>query len=313
MAPAYAGAMCRDDPGAGRGTSLIVGCGYTGARLAQGLAEQGAVAALVRSAASLSTLRALGLPVAAVDLDEGPVEAALAGLPPPAAIAYLVPPPDAGRADLRLQRFLGALGQTRPAVFVYLSTTGVYGDAGGAAVDEDTPPKPREDRSRRRLDAEGRASAWCAERGIPCVVLRVPAIYGPQRLPLDRLLRGEPVLEPGASGPGNRIHVEDLAAACLRALDQRVDGVYNLGDGDHRSLGAFTERVAELAGLPAPRRVSMAEARRELSPGLLAFLAESRVVRVDRMRQELGLTLRYGQVDEGIRASLREMGIAVRG
>ncbi len=309
MAPAYAGAMSgNDSPMGGKAACLIVGCGYTGTRLARRLAEQGPVAALVRSAASASALADLGLLVATVDLEAGPIEAALATLPPPAAIVYLVPPPDAGTTDLRLQCFLDALGSAGPGVFVYLSTTGVYGDSGGAAVDEDTPPNPGKDRSRRRLDAEGRASAWCAERGIPCVVLRVPAIYGPQRLPLDRLLRGEPVLQPEASRPGNRIHVDDLVAACLRALAQRVDGIYNLGDGDHRSMGAFMECVAELAGLPMPRRVTLAEARQELSPGLLAFMAEARTVRVDRMRTELGLQIRYADVEQGIRQSLREMG-----
>jgi nucleoside-diphosphate-sugar epimerase len=290
------------------GTCLIVGCGYTGTRLARRLLERGGVVALVRSPASAAALVPLGLRVERVDLDHGHVQSAIEGLPPLAAIVYLVPPSEAGRGDLRLQRLLDALGDARPGVLVYLSTTGVYGDSRGTPVDEDTPPAPREERSRRRLDAERRASAWCATCGVRCVLFRVPAIYGPHRLPLDRLRRGEPVLRPEDSGPGNRLHVDDLVEACVLAIEQPVTGVFNLGDGDHRSMGAFLERVAELAGLPAPRRLPLAEAQRELSPGILAFLAESRTVRVDRMRTRLGLELRHGRPDEGIRQSLREMG-----
>jgi nucleoside-diphosphate-sugar epimerase len=101
--------------------------------------------------------------------------------------------------------------------------------------------------------------------------------------------------------------VDDLVEACVLAIERPVAGKFNLGDGDHRSMGSFMERVAELAGLPAPRRLPLVDAQRELSPGILAFLAESRMVRVDRMRTQLGLDLRYGQPDEGIHQSLREM------
>lgn len=292
-------------------TCLIVGCGYTGARLAQRLTAPGEVVALVRSSTSAAALVALGVTARAVDLDQGTLADAIAGLPLAASIVYSVPPSETGTQDGRLQRFLDAAAELRPEALVYLSTTGVYGDTGGAQVDETTLPAPREDRSRRRLDAEGRAAAWCAARGSRCVILRVPGIYGPSRLPLDRLRRGEPVLRPEDSGPGNRLHVDDLVAACVAALERPVAGIFNLGDGDHRSLSAFLERVAELAGLPAPRRLALAEAQQELSPGILAFLAESRVVGVEQMQTRLGLLPRYSDLDEGIRQSLQEMGLPV--
>ncbi|WP_291270691.1 NAD-dependent epimerase/dehydratase family protein [Geothrix sp.] len=303
---------------ASTGTCLIAGCGYTGARLARRLAGRGPVLALVRSqasAAALTTalaaeltpeLSAGGLQVQALDLD------APGAFEPPRdleSVLYLAPPPGQGEGDPRFQRFLAGLGGVRPKVLVYLSTTGVYGDAQGQAVDEATPPAPGDAAGRRRLAAEQAAFAWGAERGVRGVALRVAGIYGPGRLPLERLRSGEPVLRPEDSGPGNRIQVEDLVAACLAALDRPVAGAVNVTDGDPRSIGAFLELVARLAGLPAPRRVTLAEARRELSPGMLAFLQASRKVLNRRLVEDLGVTLRYADPETGVRESLREMGL----
>jgi nucleoside-diphosphate-sugar epimerase len=288
------------------GTWLIAGCGYVGQRLARHRLSEGPVLALVRRAAAAEDLVRQGIPALALDFDQ------VAPWHPPSdlgALVYLAPPSGRGTEDLRLARFLEALGSAQPAVFLYLSTTGVYGDTGGAPVDEASPPVPRDDRSRQRLDAEGRVARWCLERGVRCVVFRVPAIYGPHRLPLDRLRRGEPVLRAQDSGPGNRIHVDDLVGACRAALARPVAGVFNLTDGLPESMAAFTIRVATLAGLPAPPQISWAEAQEVLSPGLLVFLRESRRV-TSRRAGELGWTPRYADPGAGIRASLAEMGLA---
>ena len=288
------------------GTCLIAGCGYVGTRLAHRMAARGPVLALVRSQAHAAELTAAGIPARAVNLD-GPLTLEASSL---ASVVYLVPPSGEGDGDPRLQRFLEGLGEARPQALVYLSTTGVYGDWGGLPVDENSPTTPREGASRRRLAAEQSAFAWCTQRGVRCVALRVPGIYGPHRLPLDRLRVGEPVLCPEESGPGNRIHVDDLVTICMAALDRPVSGFINVADDDHRSIGAFLELVARLAGLSPPRRVTMAEARQELSPGLLTFLQTSRRVLNQRMREELGVSLRYADPEAGVRASLAEMGIA---
>jgi len=292
--------------GTGSG-SLLMGCGYVGARLARRLVERGPVLALVRTLASAEALFAGGIPAGVLDLDTRAQGVAMdlpSGLQ---SVVYLAPPSGTGVEELRLARFLELLGEARPMVLLYLSTTGVYGDTGGAPVDEASPVAPREERSRQRLDAERRVAQWGAERGVRPVVFRVPAIYGPHRLPLDRLRRGEPVLRSGDSGPGNRIQVDDLVDACLAALERPVSGVFNVTDGHPESMAAFTARVAELASLPAPPQVDWAEAQRVLSPGLLAFLQESRLVRT-RWTQDLGWTPRFGNPADGIRASLREMG-----
>jgi nucleoside-diphosphate-sugar epimerase len=297
-------------PPASTGTCLIAGCGYTGARLARRLVARGPVLALVRSPASAAALTAelksAGLQAQALDLD---APGAFEAPPDLESVLYLAPPPGHGEGDPRFQRFLAGLGGARPRVLVYLSTTGVYGDAQGGVVDEATPPAPGDVAGRRRLAAEQAAFAWAAERGVRCVALRVAGIYGPGRLPLERLRSGEPVLRPEDSGPGNRIQVEDLVAACLAALDRSVTGAVNVADGDHRSIGAFLELVARLAELPAPRRVALAEARRELSPGMLAFLRASRKVLNRRLVEDLGVALRYADPEVGVRESLREMGL----
>lgn len=307
MAGGYAGWMAHGLAGSA-GTWLIAGCGYTGTRLARSLAGhlvgQGPVLALVRSAASAAALAREGIQAVLADFDG----TAMFLVPPDlSAVVYLAPPAGPDGEDTRFRRFLAALGPARPQVLVYVSTTGVYGDKGGAAVDESAPPAPTDDRARQRLHAEGQARRWCEARDARCVILRVAAIYGPHRLPLDRLRRGEPVLRAEDSGPGNRIHVDDLVAACLAALARPVAGVVNVADGCPEGMAAFTARVAALAGLPAPREVTWAEAQGTMSPGLLAFLRESRRVLNPRLVRDLGVTPR--EPEAGIRDSLEEMGL----
>ena len=286
---------------------LIAGCGYTGLRLARRLQPDWRVAALARSEAAAARLAGLGIEPVRADLDAPLAQAVLASAAQGAAIAYLVPPPESGCSDPRLEHFLAALGRARPAVLLYMSTTGVYGDTRGAPVSESSPVAPSNDRARRRIAAEDAALRWCAERGVRCVVLRVPGIYGPHRLPLERLQRGEPVLRPEDAGPGNRIHVDDLAGACAAALMRPVSGVFNVTDGNPASTTEFVQRTAALAGLPPPPLVALADAGGRISPGMLAYLGESRLVDNRRMREELRFAPRYGRLDDGIAASLAAM------
>jgi nucleoside-diphosphate-sugar epimerase len=286
---------------------LIAGCGYVGRRLAGRLRHDCRVVALVRSNGSAAGLLADGLETIVADLDAGPAPPTLAQAAQGAAIAYLAPPPDTGTTDPRLARFLAALDDARPAVFLYMSTTGVYGDTGGSTVDESSPVAPSNDRSRRRVAAETAVRAWCDARDVRRVVLRVPGIYGPDRLPLERLARREPALRPEDSGPANRIHVDDLVTACIAAIERPVEGVFNVGDGDHSSTTVFLQATARLAGLPPPELVSLADAPGRISPGMLAYLVESRRVDTRRMRGELGVTPRYDTVAAGVAASLEEM------
>jgi nucleoside-diphosphate-sugar epimerase len=101
--------------------------------------------------------------------------------------------------------------------------------------------------------------------------------------------------------------VDDLVTACVAALERPVSGVFNVGDGDHSSTTTFLQVTAELAGLPPPELVTLTEARGRVSPGMLAYLVESRRVATGRMRDELGVTPRFTTVAAGVAASLAEM------
>ena len=209
-----------------------------------------------------------------------------------------------GESDLRLDRFLH-LASVPPHTFVYMSTTGVYGDTAGAVVDESSVVQPRTDRARRRISAEEMTRVWCTERRVRRVVLRVPGIYGPDRLPLERLRHYEPVVREREAGINNRIQVEDLVEACTCAItNSEARGVYNITDGRPLSSTTFINMVAKVAGLPAPPQVSMEEAQLTFSPERLSFLNESRRVSNERMLKHLGVTLKYADVEAGIRASM---------
>lgn len=283
---------------------LIAGCGYVGLRLARALLPRGPVVALTSTEETARRVEALGIDAIAWNLDD-----ADAGVPKgfgtPSMIYYLVPPPASGTTDPRLKRFLARL-PSPPARILYVSTTGVYGDAGGALVDEDSPPNPGSERAARRVDAEQSLRQWCRRHAVTWTILRVPGIYGPGRLPLERLKRGEPMIRHSEAGFSSRIHVDDLVAACLLAgsAPRAADRIYNVTDGNPASMTEYFERVAMLAGLPPPALVSREEAQRVLSPGLLSYLSESRRVDSRRIREELGFAPRFHDLRLGILSSL---------
>lgn len=265
---------------------VIVGVGYTGRRVL----------------ARLDAAQARGITRADIDLDDqSPV---VLELPDTYSLLYTVPPRPDADGDPRLQRLLAALDPA-PQRVVYLSTTGVYGDRAGRRVDETAALAPSTDRAKRRAAAEILLQAWCGEHDVELVILRVPGIYGPGRLGVERLQNGEPLIAESDAGPGNRIHVDDLASCCLRALHRDAPaGIYNVGDGDHRSSTAFAKSVARLAGIGEPREIPRAEAEQTFSEGRLSFLHESRIVDTRRMQDVLGFIPRYSDPEAGIRASL---------
>jgi nucleoside-diphosphate-sugar epimerase len=271
--------------------AVVAGTGYTGRRVLERLP--------IRSSLGLSrsppdTERQFEI----VDFDTaGSLPVAL---PDRYAVLYTCPPD--GPGDPRLRRFLAALPHA-PARFVYISTTGVYGDCQGAVVTEKTPVNPGNGMAKPRVAAEQLLGAWWGEHACELAILRVPGIYGPGRLGLERLEAGGAYLREADANPGNRIHVEDLADCCIAALSEDVAaGIYNIGDGDYRSATWFAAEVARQAGLPAPRTISRARAEQEFSPMRLAFLASSRRVDTTKMREVLGVTPRTPE--EGIRDSL---------
>lgn len=282
---------------------FIVGCGDIGLRVARRCqAEDRTVRALARSDDSARRLRTAGIEPVAGDLD---APLALTALPVTGRIVfYLVPPPAGGDSDPRMAAFLTAL-DGRPARIVYISTTGVYGDARGEWVTEDTPAHPTTPRARRRWDAECALHRYAGAQGVEVVILRVPGIYGPGRLPVEAIRSGRAVLAERDAPYSNRIHADDLAAVCMAAAVRGVAGaVYNVSDGRPGSMTQYFNAVADALAMPRPPQVARADADGVLTPAMLSFLDESRRVDNRRMREELGVVLRYPDFESGIRASL---------
>ncbi len=282
--------------------SLIVGCGYLGRRLARELQAGGnAVRGVVRSIPSAQRLADEGIAALLADLDERGLPArGTAG----ETVYYLAPPPAQGREDRRIQRFLEGLVESgQPQRILYISTTGVYGDCAGQWVDETWPANPGVDRAWRRWDAEQRLRRWREQTRAELVILRVAGIYGPGKLPLARLRKGLPMVAPEQAPWTNRIHVDDLVQACLLGMQRGRDGeVYNACDGSPGNMADYFNRVADLAGLPRPPVIDLADAEGALSAGLRSYLAESRRLRNDKLLQELGLVLRYPDLAAGLPA-----------
>ncbi len=161
----------------------------------------------------------------------------------------------------RLEKLLQLL-QPAPQRFVYISTTGVYGDRAGDLVTEETLPQPKSNRALLRIAAERALSAWGEEHSVDVVILRVPGIYGPGRLGIERIREGMAIIQESDANPGNRIHADDLATCCIAALaDEAPAGIYNIGDGDFRSPTWFSNEVARQSELAAPPVISWADAQ----------------------------------------------------
>ena len=182
----------------------------------------------------------------------------------------------------------------------YLSTTGVYGDHQGDWVDEDTPLAPSTRRGRARVEAE---AAWAAIPGLPLHIFRLAGIYGPGRGPFAKVRKGTArrVIKPGQVF--SRIHVEDIALALDLSLHAPAPGaVYNLCDDDPAPPQDVIAHAATLLGLPLPPAVDFDTA--EMTPMARSFYAESKKVRNDRAKAELGWQPAYPDYRSGLAALL---------
>lgn len=286
-----------------RPTLLIVGCGDVGLRVLRELSPGWRVLALTSQPARRAELRAAGALPLVGDLDQPLTLSRLARLAD--AVLHLAPPPSDGRLDTRSRHLLQALARgARLRRLVYASTTGVYGDARGARVDETWTLHPATERARRRADAEA-LWRWAGRRlGIAVTILRVPGIYAADRAggdPRDRVRRAAPVLVAEDDVVTNHIHADDLARACIAALHRGApQRIVNVCDDSELKMGDYFDLVADLHGLPRPPRLTRDEARRQLSPMTLSFMSESRRLAHARMKRELRLRLRYPTVREGL-------------
>lgn len=276
---------------------LIVGCGDVGMRLLPLVRERFRVFAVTSQPARRAELRAAGAVPIVADLDRPETLRRLARLAP--WVVHLAPPPRQGALDLRTRNLTAILPEGTHVV--YISTSGVYGDRGGALIDETAPRAARNPRARRRVDAEQVLRAWAVGTGGQVSILRAPGIYAAERLPLERLRQGTPALAAADDVYTNHIHADDLARLALLALFRARPGrAYNASDDTHMKMGEYFDLVADAFGLPRPPRLPRAELEKAVSPMLLSFMSESRRLDNRRIRRELRARLHHPRVEEAV-------------
>lgn len=288
-----------------RPTLLVVGCGDVGLRVLKLLKGRYRILALTSSPERVAVLRHAGAVPLCGDLDDPASLGRLGALAE--LVLHLAPPPAEGSRDSRTRNLLAALARGgRVGRIVYASTSGVYGDAGGARFDETRPLRPATARARRRADAEAQLRAFGRRAGVVVSLLRVPGIYASDRPgghPRERLERGAPVLRAEDDVYTNHIHADDLARACVSALHRaRPQRPVHVSDDTELRMGEYFDLAADLCGLPRPPRLSRAEAAERLSPMQLSFMSESRRLDNRRLKHELRLRLHYPTVLQGLRA-----------
>jgi nucleoside-diphosphate-sugar epimerase len=192
-----------------------------------------------------------------------------------------------------------ARGFRRPPRLVYASTTGVYGDCGGAYIDETQPVRPLSARAKRRVSAERQCRRATARGVLTASIVRIPGIYAADRLPLARIERGVPALVDEDDVYTNHIHADDLAAILLRArVRAGTSRVIHASDDTVLKMGAYFDRVADAFGLARVPRITREAAQRELEPVTLSFMSESRRLANRRLKRELRTRLNFPSVDE---------------
>lgn len=281
---------------------LIVGCGDVALRTIPLLTKRYRVYALVRNAAYCEKLRKLGVTPVLADLDDRASLRRLAGLAD--TVLHFAPPPVSGLTDTRTRNLLSALsrggselGRKMPEKVVYISTSGVYGDCGGAWVSETTPLNAKSPRAGRRVDAERQVRDWAIRNRVCASILRVPGIYAVERLPVERLRAGSPAIEADEDGYSNHIHADDLARISVAAMRRgKSCRVYHATDDDEMKMGDYFDVVADAHHMARPPRLSRAEVQRNVSPMMWSFMNESRRLTNQRMKRELKVRLLYPTV-----------------
>ncbi|MYM24776.1 sugar nucleotide-binding protein [Duganella sp. FT135W] len=278
---------------------LVVGCGDVGMRLLPLLTRHFRVFATTSQQERCAELRAAGAVPLVADLDHPASLRRLAGLAP--WVIHLAPPPAEGALDTRTRNLTAILPEQ--GRLVYVSTTGVYGDCGGARFDESRPVAPRNPRALRRVDAERTLRRWAQRSGAALSILRVPGIYASDRLPLKRLQQGTPALIEADDVYTNHIHADDLAAIIARALFRALPNrIYHAVDDSDMKMAHYFDAVADAFQLPRPPRLPRAELQQVVTPALLSFMSESRRLQNKRIKRELGVRLRYPTVADTLRA-----------
>lgn len=287
---------------------LIVGCGDTGKRVIEHLTSEkhrsiktiSVTSHREDSQSELNKLR--NIQVINADLDDA---ASLASLPTENTnIFYFAPPAATGSTDVRMANFITALNPNNaPKRIVYISTSGVYGTSNGEWVTELSSINPGNDRSKRRLHAESLVQTFCEQSKCEYVILRVTGIYCLEKLPFKRLKTGMKVLQPALAPFSNRIHADDLANCCVKAMfDSPKNEIFNIADGNPSSISDYFIQIAKIFDLPQPELLDWERAEKEISPAMLSYLHESKKINIDKLRNVLNIKLKHPNLIDGLKA-----------
>ena len=285
---------------------VIVGCGDIGKRVAKIWKNGGkSVFGAVRSEENLNSLRQQHIHAISVDLDNAESLGEFGGkLTHACLLYYFAPPPATGVEDTRMGHFLESLDpQNLPNQIIYISTSGVYGDQQGQSITEETLANPQVDRAKRRYHAEQLLLEYGVEHtSLAITILRVGGIYGPGRLPLQRLKDQIPMLHEELSPQTNRIHADDLAQVCVAAATEKAAGeIYNVSDGTDSNMTEYFNTIADFCDLPRPPLVDWNEAEKTISKGMLSYLKESRRMDNSKMLNDLEIELKYPTLKDGLK------------
>lgn len=281
---------------------LILGAGYSARRFLDLYhQEAGRVAATARNAETVAALEARG--VRPVWVADGMGEEFAEAVRQADVLIASAQPGEAG------DPFVGAVGQALEGtdckpLMIYLSTIAVYGDHGGAWVDEITLTTPESERGVERVRAEGQWRALGAASGAPVAVLRLPGIYGPGRSAINQLKAGTArrIVKPGQVF--NRIHVDDIASAIAAVIARHGEGTFNITDNEPAPPQDVVAYAAGLLGIPPPPEVAFDDAR--MTPMARSFYGECKRASNARAKQVLGWQPRYPTYREGIAAIIAE-------
>ena len=277
---------------------VIAGAGYVGKRLGTALESQcSTIVSLSRVSEHDQKMRLHRH----IDLDHPDAETVSSD--GSSIVFYLVPPNPDRETDCRIRNFLEHVLTNPPEKLILISTTGVYGDCNGRWVNENEPVNPQTERAKRRLDVEEFSQTWASRCGVELVILRVPGIYGPGRVPVQRIQRGLKYPPRSEVGYSNRIHVDDLVAICVEASARPgVDGIFNVSDGCPLRIIDYMNLVAELWNLPPVEETPACVAFEQMSSVMKSYIRESRKIDNTKLLHELKYKLRYPNPREGLKS-----------
>jgi nucleoside-diphosphate-sugar epimerase len=278
---------------------FIFGLGFSSQALAQRVkGDYASIGGTVRTEEKAARLREAGIEALVFD-GESASDAVIAATRRATHIVQSIAPGTTGDPVIALLRE-ALIGAENLEWIGYLSTVGVYGDHGGAWVDEATPPNPQSGRSVERVRAETEWQILGEERHVPVALFRLSGIYGPGRNALVQIAEGTArrLVKPGQVF--NRIHVADIATAVAAGAAQKASGVFNVTDDEPGPPQEVVAFAAEIAGKPVPPAIDFETA--DLSPMARSFYGENKRVGNNRLAADLGVRLAYPTYREGITA-----------